>query len=855
MKKIYSLLCFLLSVAALSAQCTYTVSPFAANVTCAGGADGSISGTISGATGPYTVSLTPPVQATQTVANNFAFNNLAAGAYTITVVDQLNCTTQLSSTISQPNPITVFGQVTQVSCFGGNNGQIFVNVIGGTPPYNYMWNNGQMGQVVNGLVAGTYNVMVTDANGCTGMAVFTLTQPTQLSATISGDFTLCAGASTAISATASGGTPPYSYLWNLGVTTQVNNVQVQGNHNVTVTDANGCTATASATVTLLPALDAITTYTDETCQGNDGTATSTGGVSYLWSIGAITNAINNLTAGEYWVTVTNADGCEDVDTVMISNPNLVIVFSNLPASCDQADGIIFADVVGNPPAPTYAWSDGQVGPTATGLASGWYSVTITDGAGCQSHRNVFLPEAAGCNATIGGFVYDDAAAPDCVLDGGSVGVANVLVQITNGVETHYTYTDMNGYYEFLVDSIGTWDINVPTPQGFTAICGNDLSATLTFYGEVSNGNHFYFDHSQNNDLMVYLTGSTARPGFPVSYYVTIVNNGGTTISGDVTVNFNDTLTSFFAYVVPQSFTPGSNVAVWTFNNLAPGTYASFSCQFVLPANVPLGEAIYNYASLSPVPADLTPLNNNYTLVQVTTGAFDPNAKSVFPAGEGVDHNVYEVDELVYRIDFQNTGTDTAFTVVLRDTLDNVNLDVFGLEPVASSHPYSMTLEGENVLVFTFENILLVDSNRNEPASHGFVTFRIPVVQPYVGGTVVNNTAAIYFDYNEPVITNNAFVTLAYPVGVNQPYSLAQFSVSPNPATGTAQLSYTLQATDRVECWLSDAMGRRVLQVLPSQLLSADNYTATIPLQGLEAGVYFVTMQTRDGKVTRKVVVF
>lgn len=144
--------------------------------------------------------------------------------------------------------------------------------------------------------------------------------------------------------------------------------------------------------------------------------------------------------------------------------------------------------------------------------------------------------------------------------------------------------------------------------------------------------------------------------------------------------------------------------------------------------------------------------------QENRGAYDPNDKRAYPAGYGEEHFIARNTDLEYHIRFQNTGTDTAFTVVIRDTLDP-HLDVTSVRPGAASHDYEFDISGTGLLKFTFEDILLPDSNINEPASHGFVKFRVAQKADLPIGTVIKNNAGIYFDFNQPVITNETWHTI------------------------------------------------------------------------------------------------
>ncbi len=137
------------------------------------------------------------------------------------------------------------------------------------------------------------------------------------------------------------------------------------------------------------------------------------------------------------------------------------------------------------------------------------------------------------------------------------------------------------------------------------------------------------------------------------------------------------------------------------------------------------------------------------------GSFDPNDKQGFPTGVGDDHNIRPGQAIDYLIRFQNTGTDTAFTVQIQDTL-SAFLDPTTIRLGGSSHAFTWNLSGQGVINFTFNNIMLPDSNMNEPLSHGFVQFNISPYSTLPLGSRIENDAAIYFDFNEPVITNTTW---------------------------------------------------------------------------------------------------
>jgi uncharacterized repeat protein (TIGR01451 family) len=228
--------------------------------------------------------------------------------------------------------------------------------------------------------------------------------------------------------------------------------------------------------------------------------------------------------------------------------------------------------------------------------------------------------------------------------------------------------------------------------------------------------------------------------------------------------------------------------------------------------------------------------------QENIGAYDPNDKQAFPKGYGVSHFVEANTDIEYHIRFQNTGTDTAFTVVVLDTLSQ-HLDAASVRPGASSHDYDFALLDGNVLRFKFDNILLPDSNVNEAASHGFVKFRIPQKADNPDGTLIENSAAIYFDFNEPIITNTTFHTIGdhFVLVKNDEPAAGVLKVYPNPSIGTVvfELPETMQQ-GRFE--LTNNLG----QMLRNERISGNQYRFERGL--LSAGIYFYKISDGAGQI-------
>ncbi|RDI14638.1 SprB-like repeat protein, partial [Flavobacterium sp. AG291] len=340
------------------------------DVLCNGNATGEATVNVTGGTGTYTYSWdTTPVQTTATASN------LSAGTYIATVTDANNCTATQSFTITEPIVLTASaGTQVNVLCHGNATGEATVTATGGTGAYTYSWNTTpvQTTATAAGLAAGTYIATVTDANNCTATQSFTITEPaTALTASAGTQVdVLCHGNATGeATVTATGGTGSYSYSWNttpVQTTATASNLTA-GNYTATVTDANGCTATQSFTITepvSALALTPNTTQTDILCNGQaTGSATvavtgGTGSYTYLWSNGATTNTITGLLAGTYTVDVTDANGCVLSNSFTITEPIALTatVDSQTNVLCyGDTTGSATVAVTGGTGAYTYSW--------------------------------------------------------------------------------------------------------------------------------------------------------------------------------------------------------------------------------------------------------------------------------------------------------------------------------------------------------------------------------------------------------------------------------------------------------------------------------------------------------------------
>ncbi len=327
---------------------------------------------------------------------------------------------------------------------------------------------------------------------------------------------------------------------------------------------------------------------------------------------------------------------------------------------------------------------------------------------------------------------------------------NIVVSSSPGSSMVSSNTS-GDYYSFCGSGSNSVSILFP-PLYYTP---NLVSHSINFsgYGNISENNDFGLYPTPNiNDLRVTLTDAArARPGFRTTQLLTYKNVGTTTLSGSITILFDNDELNFISSN-PAEYSVASNLITWNYSNISPNEERRILIEYSLPASVPIGTHLTSTVTINPISGDYAPADNIYNLNQVVTGSFDPNDKSVEPVSNLSLQNIQDEDSLTYTIRFQNTGTDTAFTVKVTDTLSS-KLNIPTVETISSSHDYNFSIKNGNILIWTFNNILLPDSTTNEVLSHGFIKYKIKPKNNLVIGDVITNSANIYFDYNEPVITN------------------------------------------------------------------------------------------------------
>ncbi len=371
---------------------------------CFGGSDGTATVSANGGNSPLKYVLD-----NQLSQSSPTFQNVTGGNHIISIIDADSCQFDISFTINQPPPIQIsVDTIIHPSCQNSNDGAIYAAASNGVGSYTFVINadTNTTGDF-NGLSAGIYTLVVIDDNDCSNSMIFSITNPAPIILSPISSSLQCVGESNGTATViASGGTisQQYQFLWDDNQTDSIATNLAFGNHFVTVTDDNGCTATANVLVAqpdTIRFLNAISTPT--TCFGDsDGSAqvAVTGGVgnfTYLWNTTDNTPSLNNIMAGNYTLTVTDGNGCQDSITVTVQQPDQLIISSfdiqNVRCHGEANGG---ASLTMNQSGTfTYAWLPTfQTTSTAQNLDSGWHYAVVTNQDGCMAIDSFIIEQPA-----------------------------------------------------------------------------------------------------------------------------------------------------------------------------------------------------------------------------------------------------------------------------------------------------------------------------------------------------------------------------------------------------------------------------------------------------------------------------
>jgi len=477
----------------------------ASNVACHGDSSGSATVLASDGTLPYTYvwdngETTPTATA------------LSAGTHTVTVTEATGNSFTASVLLTEPTAITTTVTAnTMVSCHGGDDGAASISATGGTPGYAYIWDSGATTSTVTGLSAGTHSVILTDTNGCVVVQSIAITSPTaiEVSTSILSPVS-CNGLSDgSANISATGGIPNYTVLWDNGETTLTAISLQAGAHTVTLTDANDCSVVESVMITEPDALTASTTVISQvSCNGlNDGSASisangGTPGYSILWDNTETTATAISLAEGMHTVTLTDANGCALIESVIITAPPVMTADTIIATevSCSSSnDGTATILISGGTTSYTYTWSSGAMTATASGLSTGMYSVTAVDANGCSVVATISVPASSVPDLIV--FTQTDEVSCGGQTDGAAVVSASYghlpysyLWDANAGNQTTASATGL---------AIGAYMVTVTDSKGCFSVDGVLIEETPCDYCLIADDN--------NTDICVVLTTDPNDP--------------------------------------------------------------------------------------------------------------------------------------------------------------------------------------------------------------------------------------------------------------------------------------------------------------------------------------------------------
>ncbi|MBI2722391.1 MAG: gliding motility-associated C-terminal domain-containing protein [Bacteroidetes bacterium] len=715
---------------------TFTVTK--ANVSCFGGSNGSSSIAVNGGTAPYSYTWSPAPGAGQGSA---VASGLSSQIYTISVADNLGCTSFSNVLITQPaSSVSAVTSVTNILCFGSANGSASVTSSGGTAGYTYTWSpSGGNTSSASPLSPGNYTVLIKDANNCTVTANASVTQPVSpLTAVTSVTNILCFGsANGSASVTSSGGTAGYTYTWSpSGGNTSSASALSPGNYTVLIKDANNCTVTANAIITQpASALTATITNNNVLCNGgSNGSATITAsggtpGYIYHWASSSITASVNTeLSAGSHSVFILDANNCFFSLATNITQPPALTLSVNAIKLCNGQNGVLTGNVSGGTGPYSYFWNNNPGGSTITvsATASVIYTLSVVDANGCNSPIDTAMVNVSspltvsmspskticsGSSANLTASALGGSGTYQFIWLPGSLSGQNISVSANN--TTIYTVSITDGCSQpavltttIYVESIVTPTLIADKYSGCTPVCVNFTNTTLTSpsniqstlwtFGDGSTSTLFQPQHCYDKQGVYFAYNSfTTNAGCIITIalknpikvfqkpYADFTADKYTVEDSDPTINFyNHSSAATYYY--------------WDFGNLGSSTSVKPSFNFNQP-----GKYLISLIAMNGLCADTAfrfieclPLFTFYA-----PNVFTPNENnlndSFLPKGEGWNINTYNLmifdrwGEQIFHTNKYNEGWDGKCKgeIVQDDSyIWKVNLkDIFGKQHYYVGH--------------------------------------------------------------------------------------------------------------------------------------------------------------------------
>ena len=682
---------------------------------------------------------------------------------------------------------------------GACNGSTHASPNGGLPPYSYVWSpeptSGQGTSSLSGLCPGTYTVEVTDGTGSTATAQFTVTNNSilpdryiqEIRSACDGD---CSGVGV-VSQNSLGGTPPFTVDFQFAQYNVPNPGSIlfaglcPGMGQYHYTDANGCVGVLNYSVNDFPSGSPVALSTIPAC----GTSAT----------GAIVMPDQQSNYAAYRVS---GPGGDQVFVFQTAGP---YVLDGLAPGSYQVN---YWDEYGP------GWPGGGPGVTYCTTAA-----TVTIGS---------LPEPCG---TINGRVYHDADG-DCAFNGFDLPQPYRILSVEPG--GHYAISDGTGTYLQHIP-LGSYTVAQGSFPSEVLLCPAIVPAPFTVDATAPIATVDFSNQSTvPHDLSVTMSSSAARPGFTTQVWISVANNSAFP-SGDVTLDLN---------FDPLLLAPSPANGQMSLGVIPPYQHRLGVFGASVPADLNLLGTVLNYSvNATNTVTEPNTANNTAAINVAITGSYDPNDKQgITSSSASGDQYFLNSDTYIdYTVRYQNTGTDTAFTVVIRDVIDT-NFDIMSLDILGASHAFTPSFGEGRELIFTFNNILLPDSTTDLLGSQGFISYRIKPNNDIEIGDVLGNTASIYFDLNDAIITNTTAHVVESSTGVQAHGSVQNLWLMPNPTSGSLEVRVSESAAVGLLQVVS-VDGRVVLQ------RRMEGPRTALDVSQLSRGLYTLNWHDANGTVT------
>ena len=406
----------------------------------------------------------------------------------------------------------------------------------------------------------------------------------------------------------------------------------------------------------------------------------------------------------------------------------------------------------------------------------------------------------------------------------------------------YTGTDDNGNYYFRTSS-GNYEVKLLIKDNWQ-LTTDSVSYKVIVNNSDTSG--FDFGIKGINDiskLETYITSLDAGRCFQSTPFYLTYKNTGTKIENGLLSFYPDEKLKEIISSVPMydSLSSDTSAIYWNFSNLRPYEQNKIKLNLTMPDFTSMGDTLISVITID---NGISVQGSDTSKIAVRC-SYDPNDKLVYPEGVYDEKFVLMNETLNYTIRFQNTGNDTAYQVIVIDTLDS-SLDLNTFEVLSSSHDLQTSYTKDGIVEFRFDNIMLVDSTTNQPESQGFVKYKIKAKSGLEDNTVVKNTGYIFFDYNPPVITNTTINTMTYNISKleveEQSKQTDKVNFYPNPFSQTAKIEFDNKNNETYQLQITDITGKQI------QTQKSNRNAMIIEKGKMQSGMYFYKLQnTKSGE--------